>query len=100
MPTYEFECKKCGVFEVKQAMRDKHEATCPECGREDTKRIYGIPGISVMSDAEISASIMGVPKRRLDESKRLRDERAKRKKDPQSDVDLVSNELHVPKKSG
>jgi putative FmdB family regulatory protein len=33
MPTYEFECVKCGLkFERQQAMGDPHAAQCPDCG--------------------------------------------------------------------
>lgn len=98
MPMYEYECEKCGRFEVRQSMMDEHVAACPACGRKKTRRVYSVPSVKVMSDSEISARLMGVPKKRLDESKRLRDERVKRKRDPQSQVDLDSNELHVPKK--
>jgi len=33
MPTYEYECQKCGCrFEKFQNMKDKPLRTCPECG--------------------------------------------------------------------
>ena len=98
MATYEFKCKKCGVFEVNQPMGEKHEATCPGCGSEKTDRVFCVPGVKVISDKDIVARRMGVPKKRLEESQRLRDERVQRKKDPSSQMDLDSNELHVPKK--
>ncbi|HPF36856.1 MAG TPA: zinc ribbon domain-containing protein, partial [Candidatus Krumholzibacteria bacterium] len=32
MPTYEYECTKCGLeFELEQAMTDKPRQRCPEC---------------------------------------------------------------------
>ena len=37
MPTYEYECRKCGhLFEVFQSMTDPHRRFCPKCrGRVD-----------------------------------------------------------------
>ncbi len=33
MPTYEYECERCGhTFEAFQSMTDKPLRTCPECG--------------------------------------------------------------------
>lgn len=33
MPTYDYECQKCGhIFEAFQAMSDERLTTCPECG--------------------------------------------------------------------
>ena len=33
MPTYEYECEKCGhVFECYQSMHDKPLKKCPKCG--------------------------------------------------------------------
>lgn len=34
MPTYEYECAKCGVFEVSQRMADKALTKCPTCKRK------------------------------------------------------------------
>ena len=41
MPTYEYECQKCGhQFELFQSIKDKPRQTCPECkGR--VKRLLG-----------------------------------------------------------
>lgn len=38
MPTYEYECKKCGVFEKKQSIKDDALKVCPDCG-EEVKRL-------------------------------------------------------------
>ena len=37
MPTYEYECPKCGRFEVEQRMSDKALTTCPECDKHKRK---------------------------------------------------------------
>jgi putative FmdB family regulatory protein len=41
MPTYEYECRKCGCrFERFQSMREKPLSQCPEC-RGRVKRLLG-----------------------------------------------------------
>lgn len=41
MPTYEYECQKCGHrFEVFQSIKDAPKKTCPEC-RGRIKRLLG-----------------------------------------------------------
>jgi len=41
MPTYEYECQKCGhAFEVFQSIKDAPKKTCPEC-RGRVKRLLG-----------------------------------------------------------
>ena len=39
MPTYEYECGKCGVFEISQRMSDKALTKCPTCKRKVQKLI-------------------------------------------------------------
>ena len=40
MPTYEYECPQCGVFEFVQGMRDERLKQCPTCGRK-VRRLLG-----------------------------------------------------------
>lgn len=40
MPTYEYECSKCGVFELFQKMSDDAIEKCPTCKRK-VKRLIG-----------------------------------------------------------
>lgn len=43
MPTYEYECKKCGHrFEARHNMRDENSAQCPECNGE-VRRLMSAP---------------------------------------------------------
>lgn len=44
MPTYLYECEKCGRFEEFQNISEKPLTECPECSSE-VKRIIGSPGI-------------------------------------------------------
>jgi len=46
MPTYEYECKSCShSFEVFQSMSDSPLKTCPECGSEVRRLIFGGAGV-------------------------------------------------------
>ena len=40
MPTYEYECKKCGHFEVFQSIKDERLKKCPTC-KGAVKRLLG-----------------------------------------------------------
>ncbi|MFO7815962.1 MAG: FmdB family zinc ribbon protein [Halanaerobiales bacterium] len=44
MPTYLYECKKCGRFEEFQSITDDSLENCPKCGG-NVKKIIGSPGI-------------------------------------------------------
>ena len=42
MPTYEYECPKCGhAFELVQSMRDEPLKKCPKCKKAGVKRLVG-----------------------------------------------------------
>jgi putative FmdB family regulatory protein len=46
MPTYEYECKNCShSFEVIQPISDSPLTTCPECGSEIRRLIFGGAGV-------------------------------------------------------
>lgn len=44
MPTYLYECEKCGRFEEFQRITDEPLSECPEC-KSPVRRIIGAPGI-------------------------------------------------------
>ncbi len=44
MPTYLYECEKCGRFEEFQRITDDPLTECPDC-KDSVKRIIGAPGI-------------------------------------------------------
>lgn len=99
MARYEFRCLKCEkIFEIEQGMKEKHVSDCIFCNHNETKRIFSIPHINVISDKDLAARLLGVPKSRLEKTKELKDSREKRKKDPKSEQEIVSNELHMPHK--
>jgi len=40
MPTYEYECKKCGhTFEILQSIKDSPLKKCPECGKNSLQKV-------------------------------------------------------------
>jgi putative FmdB family regulatory protein len=46
MPTYEYECKKCGhTFEAFQSMNDEPLKKCPKCGKSVRRIIFGGAGV-------------------------------------------------------
>ncbi len=47
MPTYEYRCKGCDhELEVVQAFTDDALTTCPACGTEQLRKVFGAVGIS------------------------------------------------------
>ena len=42
MPVYSFTCNKCGKeFTKLVAIKDRDQLTCPDCGCDDLKQIFG-----------------------------------------------------------
>lgn len=47
MPTYEYRCKGCDhELEIVQAFTDDALTTCPACGTEQLRKVFGAVGIS------------------------------------------------------
>lgn len=54
MPTYEYECGRCGLhFERQQSMKDAPIKECPECGEEVQRLVSGGSGF-IMKSAGVS----------------------------------------------
>jgi putative FmdB family regulatory protein len=50
MPTYEYECGRCGLhFERQQSMKDAPIKKCPECGEEVQRLVSGGSGFIMKS---------------------------------------------------
>jgi putative FmdB family regulatory protein len=48
MPTYEYECRQCGLrFERRQAMTDRPLAECPRCRGEVRRLVSGGAGFMI-----------------------------------------------------
>lgn len=43
MPTYDYQCEKCGKFELFQSMKDEPVKKCPKCGGS-VHRLIGTGG--------------------------------------------------------
>lgn len=42
MPTYDYECNKCGhEFELFQSITEGVKKTCPACGKRSLRRLFG-----------------------------------------------------------
>ena len=47
MPTYEYRCKSCEHrFDIVQSFTDDALTTCPECGEQTLKKVFGNVGIA------------------------------------------------------
>ncbi|MEY3311908.1 MAG: hypothetical protein RL348_1251 [Bacteroidota bacterium] len=46
MPIYEYDCSKCGQFELERSMNDNSSPSCPICNALDIKRIFGKIGVA------------------------------------------------------
>jgi putative FmdB family regulatory protein len=40
-PTYDYECPKCGLFEIFQSIKAEPEILCPRCGNQIKRLITG-----------------------------------------------------------
>jgi len=45
MPYYDYECLKCGIFEVRRSIKDDPLKECPTCGREIRRLFHPTPFI-------------------------------------------------------
>lgn len=43
MPLYEYECKNCGIFEVRQNISDESLKKCPTCSKK-VERLISVTG--------------------------------------------------------
>jgi putative FmdB family regulatory protein len=44
MPSYDYRCPKCGVFELEQSIKDNPLTKCPKCD-SDVKRLISASGV-------------------------------------------------------
>lgn len=64
MPTYEYECRECGLrFEKFQNMSDARLKTCPDCGGP-VKRLIGTGAAVIFKGSGFHATDYGQPKPR------------------------------------
>jgi len=53
MPTYEYECSRCGLaFEKQQSIKDEPLKECPECGGNVRKIVSGGAGFILKSSTQ------------------------------------------------
>jgi len=80
MPTYEYECKKCGhTFEILQSIKDSPLKKCPECGKDSLKKIIsGGAGLIFKGSGFYLTDYKGTPSKGKDSVK------PKEKKEPKA----------------
>lgn len=44
MPIYEYQCKNCGTFEVRQSITDEPLNKCPHCNKEKVEKLISVTG--------------------------------------------------------
>lgn len=50
MPTYDYDCPRCGVFDALRAISQRHQrASCPHCGTEAPRIIVAAPALTTLS---------------------------------------------------
>lgn len=59
MPTYVYECKKCGDFEQQQSIKDPALTRCPQCGGEVQRIIAGGTSFILKGGGACSATSSG-----------------------------------------
>jgi len=60
MPTYDYNCKEHGDFELRQSMKDHAKGDCPTCGSECNQVIRSAPRplIEAMADSGCPGAFM------------------------------------------
>lgn len=46
MPTYRYNCEKCGDFEEWQSINDKEYPPCPDCGGTKVAKVFIAPAVA------------------------------------------------------
>ncbi|HUL44845.1 MAG TPA: zinc ribbon domain-containing protein [Bacteroidota bacterium] len=61
MPTFDYECKKCGTkFDILHLTREvKDDVVCPSCGSKDHKRLMSAPAVAIGRSGNRAASNAG-----------------------------------------
>ncbi|MEY2341223.1 zinc ribbon domain-containing protein [Acidithiobacillus sp. IBUN Pt1247-S3] len=56
MPLYEFECTRCGSFQLLRPMNERNEnCSCPSCGNLVSRIAISAPALSLLSKQQRSA---------------------------------------------
>jgi len=81
MPLYEYLCKKCtNKFEARTNFANKDNMCCPKC-QSKAQRIFTPPALHIISDAELTNRLLGVPKERLERTREMKEKREKERKE-------------------
>jgi putative FmdB family regulatory protein len=51
MTPYDYRCDSCGVtIEISKSMDSPHPTTCPECGKDGLRRLFGPVAFDIRGD--------------------------------------------------
>lgn len=70
MPVYEYECEDCGIFEIKQSIKEDSLINCPKCHKNGLKRILSICSSHFKGDGFYSTDYKNNGKKRNKETKK------------------------------
>lgn len=54
MPTYDYNCEKCGPIEIFHSIMDDPHTVCPECGTEGLQRMISAGGAFIMKGKQMN----------------------------------------------
>lgn len=74
MPIYEYQCEACGhAFDVRQKMSDNPIKTCPECNKDEAKRLVSAAGFQLKGTGWYATDFKDKPKSKPQESTKAKD---------------------------
>jgi putative FmdB family regulatory protein len=72
MPTYDYDCRRCGGFDAIRSLRERNEpAACPDCGEGSPRVFVSAPRLALL--ASTTRSAIEVNERASHEPKSSRD---------------------------
>lgn len=54
MPTYEYECSKCGIIEIFHGIKEEPRTVCPDCGKTGLQRKISCGGAIIIKGREVN----------------------------------------------
>lgn len=54
MPTYDYQCEKCGIIEIRHSMNEEVKTVCPQCGKEGLRKMLSTGGAVIIGNRELN----------------------------------------------
>ena len=103
MPTYQYRCKACGDdLEVQQAFTDDALTTCPACGEEQLKKVFGNIAVTFKgsgfykNDSRSSSSSSSSSSESKGESKSESSSSSETKSEPKTETKTETKKADAP----